>query len=140
MGKLDRLLILNPVDYRLSKQWRIQAEHDMIKTGKSGMTDVEISQFVDYFWKALHPELFINSLMENPEFVDLIIEINPDHSIGNVYQVNLWLPPRLDPPKSPFPMRITQINIESSFNTKLVRYNLEYWDGIWKIANSQVMS
>ncbi|BBD55818.1 hypothetical protein PA905_08280 [Planktothrix agardhii CCAP 1459/11A] len=37
-------------------------------------------------------------------------------------------------------MRITQINIESSFNTKLVRYNLEYWDGIWKIANSQVMS
>ncbi|CAD5909533.1 MAG: glycerate kinase [Planktothrix agardhii] len=87
--KLDRLLILNPVDYRLSKQWRIQAEHDMIKTGKSGMTDVEISQFVDYFWKALHPELFINSLMENPEFVDLIIEINPDHSIGNVYQVNL---------------------------------------------------
>ena len=30
--------------------------------------------------------------------------------------------------------------IESSFNTKLVRYNLEYWDGIWKIANSQVMS
>ena len=61
----------------------------MIKTGKSGMTDVEISQFVDYFWKALHPELFINSLMENPEFVDLIIEINPDHSIGNVYQVNL---------------------------------------------------
>ncbi|CAD5930777.1 glycerate kinase [Planktothrix agardhii] len=87
--KLDRLLILNPVDYRLSKQWRIQAEHDMIKTGKSGMTDVEISQFVDYFWKALHPELFINSLMKNPEFVDLIIEINPDHSIGNVYQVNL---------------------------------------------------
>ncbi|OIP70321.1 MAG: hypothetical protein AUK43_10065 [Oscillatoriales cyanobacterium CG2_30_40_61] len=30
--------------------------------------------------------------------------------------------------------------IESSFNTKLVRYNLEYWDGIWKIANSQVMN
>lgn len=30
--------------------------------------------------------------------------------------------------------------LESSFNTKLVRYNLEYWDGIWKIANSQVMS
>jgi hypothetical protein len=28
----------------------------------------------------------------------------------------------------------------SSFNTKLVRYSLEYWDGIWKIADSQVMS
>jgi len=29
---------------------------------------------------------------------------------------------------------------ESSFNTKLVRYNLEKWDGIWKIANSQVLN
>jgi len=87
--KLDRLLILNPVDYHLSKQWRIQAEHDMINTGKSGMTDAEISQFVDYFWKALHPELFINSLIKNPGFVDLIIDINPDHSVGNVYKRNL---------------------------------------------------
>ncbi|MBE9146179.1 ARC6/PARC6 family protein [Planktothrix mougeotii] len=30
--------------------------------------------------------------------------------------------------------------LESSFNTKLVRYNLENWDGIWKIANSQVLN
>lgn len=29
---------------------------------------------------------------------------------------------------------------ESTFNTKLVRYNLENWDGIWKIANSQVLN
>lgn len=82
--KLDQLMILNPVDYRLSKQWRIQAEHDMISTGKSGMTDAEISQFVDYFWKALHPQLFINPLIKNPELVNLIIEINPDHSLGNI--------------------------------------------------------
>ncbi len=27
----------------------------------------------------------------------------------------------------------------SSFNTRVVRYTLEYWDGIWKIADSQVM-
>ena len=27
----------------------------------------------------------------------------------------------------------------SSFNTKLVRYTLEYWEGIWKIADSQIM-
>lgn len=27
----------------------------------------------------------------------------------------------------------------SSFNTKLVRYTLEYWDGNWKIADSQVI-
>ncbi|UNU23565.1 ARC6/PARC6 family protein [Microcoleus vaginatus] len=28
----------------------------------------------------------------------------------------------------------------SSFNTKLVRYTLEYGDGIWKIADSQIMN
>jgi serine/threonine-protein kinase len=27
----------------------------------------------------------------------------------------------------------------SSFNTRVVRYTLEYWDGIWKIADSQIM-
>lgn len=27
----------------------------------------------------------------------------------------------------------------SSFNTKLVRYSLEYWDGVWKIADAQVI-
>ncbi len=27
----------------------------------------------------------------------------------------------------------------SSFNTKLVRYSLEYWDGIWKIADAKVL-
>ena len=28
----------------------------------------------------------------------------------------------------------------SSFNTKVVRYTLEYWDGIWKIADSQIIN
>ncbi len=84
--RLDQLIILNPVDYRLSKQWRIQAEHDMMAQGKSGMSDTEISQFVDYFWKALHPELFIKPLIKNPELVDLIVEINLDHSIGNIFK------------------------------------------------------
>jgi D-glycerate 3-kinase len=83
---LDRLIVLNPVDYRLSKQWRKQAEIEMIATGKSGMTDIEIEQFVDYFWKALHPELFILPIVENPQVTDLVIEINADHSVGKIYK------------------------------------------------------
>lgn len=83
---LDRLIVLNPIDYRLSKQWRKQAEQEMIATGKSGMTDIEIEQFVDYFWKALHPELFILPLVENPQLTDLVIEINADHSVGKIYK------------------------------------------------------
>lgn len=83
---LDRLIILYPVDYRLSLQWRKQAEQEMIASGKSGMTNEAIEQFVQYFWRSLHPELFINPLVKNPDLVDLVIEINPDHSPGTVYQ------------------------------------------------------
>ncbi len=84
--KLDRLIVLNPVDYRLSKQWRKEAEHKMIATGKTGMSDAEIDKFVEYFWLSLHPELFITPLINNPELTDLVIEINRDRSYGKIYQ------------------------------------------------------
>ncbi len=84
-SKLDNLIVLYPVDYRLSQQWRKEAEQKMIATGKSGMSDREIEQFVEYFWKSLHPELFIQPLVTNPAWADLVIEINADHSCGRVY-------------------------------------------------------
>lgn len=83
---LDHLIVLYLPDYRLSKHWRKQAEHDMIAQGKSGMSDTEIDQFVEYFWKALHPELFITPLVHTPDWVDLVIEINPDHQPGAIYR------------------------------------------------------
>ena len=83
---LDRLMVLYPIDYRLSQQWRRQAEHQMIATGKSGMTDLQVARFVEYFWKSLHPELFITPLTQNPHYVDLVVEINPDHSMGAIYR------------------------------------------------------
>ncbi|MEQ8996102.1 MAG: glycerate kinase [Coleofasciculus sp. B1-GNL1-01] len=83
--RLDRLIVLYPTDYRLSLQWRRQAEAEMIATGKSGMSDSEINEFVKYFWKALHPELFITPLIHNPNWVDLVIEINSDHTPDRVY-------------------------------------------------------
>ncbi|MFB2881168.1 glycerate kinase [Floridanema aerugineum] len=82
---LDRLIVLYPVDYRLSLQWRKQAEQEMIASGKTGMTNEVIEQFVAYFWRSIHPELFIKPLVENPDLVDLVIEINPDHSPGVLY-------------------------------------------------------
>ncbi|MDV2994035.1 MAG: hypothetical protein N4J56_003689 [Chroococcidiopsis sp. SAG 2025] len=84
--KLDRLIILYPVDYRLSQQWRKDAEHQMIATGKTGMTDLQIEQFVEYFWKSLHPDLFIKPLLQDSQRVDLVIEINCDRSIGKIYR------------------------------------------------------
>ncbi len=84
--RLDRLMLLCPTDYRLSQQWRQQAEQQMIATGKPGMTDLQVAEFVEYFWRSLHPELFITPLTKNPKLVDLVIEINPDHSVGAIYR------------------------------------------------------
>ncbi|BAU65948.1 glycerate kinase [Stanieria sp. NIES-3757] len=84
--RLDRLIVLYPVDYRLSKQWRTEAEQKMIATGRSGMSNEEIDRFVEYFWRSLHPDLFITPLLHNPDQVDLAIEIKSDHSYGRVYQ------------------------------------------------------
>lgn len=83
--QLDRLILLHPTDYRLSQQWRQQAERQMVASGKSGMTDREIHEFVEYFWQALHPDLFISPLIHDPAHVDLVIEINADHAPERVY-------------------------------------------------------
>lgn len=77
---LDRLIVLYVPDYRLNQHWRKQAEHKMIAAGKSGMSDRAIDEFVEYFWKALHPELFIPSLMRERDRVEFAIQIDSDHS------------------------------------------------------------
>lgn len=83
---LDRLIVLYVPDYQLSKQWRKQAEHKMIAEGKAGMSDAEIDEFVEYFWKALHPELFIERLVRDVDRVDLVIEIDSNHRPREVYR------------------------------------------------------
>ncbi|WP_225885262.1 glycerate kinase [Leptolyngbya sp. KIOST-1] len=82
---LDRLMVLCPADYRLSKQWRKAAEHQMKALGKDGMSDAIIDEFVDYFWRALHPELFIDSLKRDGEHVDLVVEIDRDRIPRAIY-------------------------------------------------------
>lgn len=82
---LDRLIVLSVPNYQLSKQWRKQAEHRMIAQGKAGMSDAEIDDFVEYFWKALHPELFITPMVKHSENVDLILEIGSEHTVRSIY-------------------------------------------------------
>ncbi len=82
--RLDSLILLYPTDYRYSLEWRKQAEQQMIAAGKSGMSNAEIEKFVNYFWRSLHPELFIKPLVKDATVVDLVIEINGDRSIGQV--------------------------------------------------------
>ncbi|MBD2257288.1 glycerate kinase [Pseudanabaena sp. FACHB-2040] len=82
---LDRLVVLYPQDYRISQRWRRQAEHQMMAQGKAGMSDATLNQFVEYFWQALHPELFITPLCSQPDWVDLVIEIGPDRRPLRIY-------------------------------------------------------
>ncbi|HEY9848059.1 MAG TPA: glycerate kinase [Leptolyngbyaceae cyanobacterium] len=84
--RLDRLMVLYPVDYRLSQQWRRQAEREMVSLSKSGMSDEMVDRFVEYFWRSIHPELFVKPLTRNSTRVDLVIEINGDRSLGVVYR------------------------------------------------------
>jgi len=75
--KLNSLMVLYPEDYRLSQQWRKEAEQKMMATGKSGMNNEQCDRFVEYFWKALHPQLYIKPLLQT---ADLVIEIKSDRS------------------------------------------------------------
>lgn len=81
--RLDSLIALDPSDYRCSLEWRKQAERKMIAAGKSGMSDAQIEEFVNYFWRSLHPELLIKPLLRSSK-VDLVIQVNTDHSFGAI--------------------------------------------------------
>lgn len=76
-SKLDSLIVLDLEDYHLSQQWRREAEQKMIAQGKTGMSEQECDRFVEYFWHALHPELYLPPLIKT---ADLVIKINSDRS------------------------------------------------------------
>jgi len=84
--QLDSLIVLYPKDYRVSKKWRLQAEKESIAKGNSGMTDEEVERFVEYFWKALHPELFVKPLLNNSELVEVAIELFGDRSLARIFR------------------------------------------------------
>jgi len=83
---LDRLLVLEPSDYSLSKQWRQQAERQAREASRAGMSDAEVAQFVDYFWRSLPPELFVAPLTADPNRVEAVVRVNADRSLGAIYR------------------------------------------------------
>ncbi|MEL6221061.1 MAG: glycerate kinase [Cyanobacteria bacterium J06627_8] len=83
--ELDQLMVLYPTDYRLSQRWRQQAEDKMKALGKSGMSNDEIQEFVSYFWRSLHPALFIEPMLQRSDLVDWVVTVNSDRSIDSMY-------------------------------------------------------
>ncbi|MBE9079606.1 glycerate kinase [Romeria aff. gracilis LEGE 07310] len=82
---LDQLTLLLPEDYRLSLWWRQLAEAAMRSEGRDGMSDADVRDFVHFFWRALHPQLFIPPLVQNGG-VNLVIEVSSDRGLGAVYR------------------------------------------------------
>lgn len=81
---LDSLIVLYPEDYRLCQQWRQQAEQNMIREKKTGLPPKDIRAFVEYFWKALHPDLFVTPLTQCPS-TDWVVCLQRDHHPGSIY-------------------------------------------------------
>ncbi|MEM9245087.1 MAG: hypothetical protein AAGA67_05015 [Cyanobacteria bacterium P01_F01_bin.153] len=87
--RLDQWAVLAPKDYRWSKRWRSQAEASRIAAGGKGLSKAEIGEFVDYFWRALHPDLFVTPWLTNGRDCDgdspnCVAEILGDHSVGEL--------------------------------------------------------
>jgi|GEM_PF-27379 len=88
--QLDQLMILAPEHYSLSLQWRIEAE-ERLRQPRRGISKKEIEIFVKYFWRALHPELYINPLTQDPRY--LVIDINSQYNPINIRHLNSWASP-----------------------------------------------
>ncbi len=86
---LDRLILLCPADYRFSQAWRKEAEHRMIAQGRAGMDDATIDKFVEYFWRALHPDLFITPMKQDGVHVNLVVEVERDRNPRAIYAPTL---------------------------------------------------
>jgi D-glycerate 3-kinase len=82
--QLDSLMVLYPDDYRLSLEWRRQAERQMAASGRSAMADAEIDPFVEYFWRSLHPMLYVEPLLHDAEHVEWVIRVKGDRSLDRI--------------------------------------------------------
>lgn len=81
---LDRLIVLYANDYSWSLDWRKGAERKMAKSGKLGMSDRQVEEFVKYFWRALPPQPYFDYLLHQ-DYVDLVIKIDRDRHFGAIY-------------------------------------------------------
>jgi D-glycerate 3-kinase len=78
-NKLDSLILLYPEQFEYSIEWRLEAEEKMKASGKNGMSESEIRDFVAYFWASLHPAIYVNNLKQKEGVLKL--EVDKNHLI-----------------------------------------------------------
>jgi D-glycerate 3-kinase len=72
--KLDALTVLAPQELHWSKRWRQEAET------ADGMTAAEVDAFVDYFWRALPPQIHFPRLREGPVPINYWVDLAGDRT------------------------------------------------------------
>lgn len=82
-GMLEFLNLLYVPDYLVSLKWRDQAEEQLRAKGE-GMSKDEITEFVHYFWRSVHPAIHIKNLAYDSEHTNQVVIINDDHSVGDI--------------------------------------------------------
>ncbi len=77
-NNIEFFISIRPENFYLSKKWRIQAEKKL----KGGMDYKTIKDFVDYFWRSVPPEIYLDKLeeLEKP-LIKMIIDKNRDFYI-----------------------------------------------------------
>jgi D-glycerate 3-kinase len=48
------------------------------------MTHDQITEFVHYFWRSVHPGIHIKNLVHDTEHTNQVVIINDDHSVGEM--------------------------------------------------------
>lgn len=55
---VDYWIVMKPKKYKYSRKWRVQAEKD----NKQGMSWKQVNEFVDYFWLAVPPKVYLENI------------------------------------------------------------------------------
>lgn len=80
---IEFMTVLYVVDYQNSLKWRDQAEEHLRQKGE-GMTHDQITEFVYYFWRSVHPGIHIKNLAHDEFNAQQVVIINDDHTVGDV--------------------------------------------------------
>lgn len=57
--QLDYIIVLEPENFFYSYKWRLEAEQKVYKTTGYGMADEQVLSMVSYYWKCLHPKVYV---------------------------------------------------------------------------------
>lgn len=83
---IDHLLVLKPLQSHASREWRQAAEQQRIAAGRPGMNAEQIALFIEYFRRALPPELFLDPQVSDGRVGDLVATLSADHTPFEIYR------------------------------------------------------